>query len=220
MNKQFIEISEKINALSFRERLMVIVTVVVLFGFIWWNLFALPLLDKTKRLHKKTKALETEIITINATAAAIRKRIEDGVFKTKQQKLTLLKQELRKVNELLEGKPEALIEPAEMFELMQQLIFAESKLKLTGMKRKEVKSIFSSGGSESNPEQQPEIYRHVLQMSFEGKFESILKYIQKLESLEWKLIWDQITLKTNEYPVIAVDIEISTLSDNKSWVGF
>ncbi len=123
MNKQFIETAEKINALSFRERLMVIVTIVVFFFFFWWNLFALPLLDKTKRLQKKTKALETDIITINATAAAIRKRIEDGVFKAKQQKLTLLKQELRKVNELLEGKTEALIEPAEMFELMQQLIF-------------------------------------------------------------------------------------------------
>ena len=217
MNKQFAEISGKINALSFRERLMVIVTIVVLFGFIWWNLFAFPILDKTKGLHKQTKALKTEIITINATTAAIKKRIEGGVFKAKQQKLTLLKQELRKINELLESKTEALIDPAEMFELMQQLIFAESKLKLTGMKRKKVESIFSV--DDSDTEQQPQIYRHVLQMSFEGKFENILKYVQKLESLEWKLIWDQITLKTNEYPVISVDIEISTLSDNENWVG-
>jgi len=216
MNKQFLEVTEKINALSLRERSIIILTIIILSGFVWWNAFALPMLEKTKKLNQQSKSLGTEILTINATTTAIQKRIADGVFKTKQQKLTQLKLELKKINKLLEAKTQALIEPEEMFDLMQQLIFAESRLKLITMKRKQVETVFSDHMDE-NP--QPVIYRHVMQMSFEGKFEHILKYIQKLEFLKWRLIWDEITLKTSEYPIITVNIEISTLSDNEYWVG-
>ncbi|MCK5662608.1 MAG: hypothetical protein KAI17_03930 [Thiotrichaceae bacterium] len=216
MNKQLLEIAEKINALSLRERSIIILTVVILLGFVWWNTFALSMLEKTKKLNQQSKNLETEIIAINTTASAIQNRIANGALKEKQQRLAQLKQELKKINELLEAKTQSLIEPDEMFDLMQQLIFSESRLKLLSMKRKQVEAVFSKHMDE-NP--QPVIYRHVMQMSFEGKFEDILKYIKKLELLKWKLIWDRINLKTSEYPIIIVNIEISTLSDTKYWVG-
>ncbi|MCP4077969.1 MAG: hypothetical protein GY744_17500 [Gammaproteobacteria bacterium] len=220
MNKQLTEVAKKINALSLRERSIIILTVVILSGFVWWNLFAMPMLEKTKKLNQQSKSLETEILTINATTTAIQKRITDGVYKTGQQKLAQLKLELKKINDLLEAKTQALIEPEEMFDLMQQLIFAESRLKLITMKRKQVETVFSDRMDKDKDEDpQPVIYRHVMQMSFEGKFEHILKYIQKLEFLKWRLIWDEITLKTSEYPIITVNIEISTLSDNEYWVG-
>lgn len=216
MNKQFEEISGKINALSIRERSMLLVTFITLLGFLWWNFFALPLKSKTRGLDKQNKSLAIEIQTLDATTKSIQKRMSEGVHKSGQLKLDLLKQELHKVIAILEQKTLELIEPDEMFELMQQMIFAESKLKLTGMKRKLVKPVFSNDESD---EGQPEIYRHVMQLSFEGSYKDILSYTEKLEDLEWKLIWDQISLTTTEYPVIRADIEISTLSDNKHWVG-
>ncbi len=216
MNKQLLEIAEKINALSLRERSIIILTVVILLGFVWWNTFALSMLEKTKKLNQQSKNLETEIIAINTTASAIQNRIANGALKEKQQRLAQLKQELKKINELLEAKTQSLIDPDEMFDLMQQLIFSESRLKLLSMKRKQVEAVFSKHMDE-NP--QPVIYRHVMQMSFEGKFEDILRYIKKLELLKWKLIWDRINLKTSDYPIITVNIEISTLSDTKYWVG-
>lgn len=216
MNNKILEAAEKINALSLRERLMVFVTIIVLTGFAWWNLYALPVSNQSKELDRQNGTLEIEIQTLNATSAAIQKRIKEGVHKTKQQKLTLLRNELRKVKELLNKKTQALIEPNEMFDLMQQLLFAESRLKLTGMKRKSVEPVFKNEQSETA---QPQVYRHVLQASFEGKYNHILKYIQKMENLQWMLIWDRITLETTEYPLIGVTIEISTLSDNRNWVG-
>jgi len=216
MNKQLLEITEKINALSLRERSIIILTIVILLGFVWWNYFALPMQEKTKQLNQQSKSLEIEIVTINATVKAIQKRMANGVFKARQQKLAQLKLELKRINALLEAKTQALIEPEEMFDLMQQLIFAESRLKLITMKRKQVEAVFSDH-MEENP--QPVIYRHVMQVSFEGKFEHILKYIQKLEFLKWRLIWERISLKSSEYPIITVNIEISTLSDNEYWVG-
>ena len=216
MNKQFEDISTKINALSIRERLMVLVTIIVLLCYVWWSFFASPRQLKTSELTKQNKSLVIEIQTLDATIESIRKRINEGVHKARELRLTQLKQDLIKVKAVLKQKTFELIEPDEMFELMQQLIFSESKLKLTGMKRKLVKPVFSH---DETDEDQPEIYRHVMQVKLEGRYKDILSYTKKLEELEWKLIWDRISLNATDYPVVRAEIEISTLSNNKYWVG-
>lgn len=216
MNKQMAEYSDKINALSMRERLLILTSVVAVLFFLWWHFYAQSLSVKTKNLKNQNITLEQEIKTLQLTTQAIDQRIKVGVNEAKNKQLESLKDELSRVNLLLKQKTLELIEPDEMFQLMQQLIFADSKLKLTGLKRKQVKPAFSVEEKDSD---QPEIYRHVMQVKFEGSYQNVLSYIDRMEDIEWKLIWDSITLKTADYPVIEVEIDISTLSDNEHWVG-
>lgn len=216
MNKQMAEYADKINALSMRERLLILSSVVAVLFFLWWHFYAQPLSVKTKNLKNQNITLEQEIKTLQLTTQAIDQRIKVGVNEAKNKQLESLKDELSRVNLLLKQKTLELIEPDEMFQLMQQLIFADSKLKLTGLKRKQVKPAFSVEEKDSD---QPEIYRHVMQVKFEGSYQNVLSYIGRMEDIEWKLIWDSITLKTADYPVIEVEIDISTLSDNEHWVG-
>jgi hypothetical protein len=216
MNKQLTIYTTKLHAMTLRERQLITISIVAVFIFLFWNFFAEPIRLKTDNLKDQNANLEREIKTLLMTSESISRGINQGVNNTKQQQLQLLNQDLVKVNTLLKQMTLELIEPDEMFELMQQLIFAESKLKLTGLKRKQVLPAFSVKDKSTD---QPEIYRHVMQMSFEGSYENILNYIVNLEQTEWKLIWDSITLKTADYPMIKVDIKISTLSDGKHWVG-
>jgi len=216
MNKQLAEYAEKIHAMTLRGRLLIIVSVVALLIFLWWNFYAGLLLSKKEVINGQNDTLKQDIQTLTITSDSISKRINQGVNKTKQKQLHLLTQELSTVNDILNQMTLELIEPNEMFELMQQLIFADSKLKLTGLKRKQVTPAFTV---EQQEKDKPEIFRHVMQMKFEGSYQDILNYIVRLEETEWKLIWDSITLKTADYPVIKVDIEISTLSGHKHWVG-
>jgi len=71
-----------------------------------------------------------------------------------------------------------LIDPEQMLQLMTELIYRKSNLKLLSLKRREVKPAITL------TEQQQEetgIYRHVLEVRFSGKYTDILKYIQTLE---------------------------------------
>ncbi len=216
MNKIYTDYSEKLNNVSVRERALILVTVIVLLGFIWWNFFVAELMSNTDTLIKNNRALKQEIHSLKITADTINQRINQGVNKTKQQQLALLIEELGTVKKILKEMTLELIEPDEMFSLMQQLIFADSNLKLTGLKRKQVLPAFSVS---EETEDQPEIYRHVMHINLEGTYKDILSYIERLEDTEWKLLWDRISLKTQNYPVVKVDIEISTLSGEKHWIG-
>lgn len=216
MNEQLLKIEALINALSLRERALVIITVLSLTGFAWWHFMAEPLMIEIDLIAQQNVQLEAKVKVAQTTASAITTRIQQGVHKDKDARLKSLRAELSKVNAALKEKTLELIGPDQMFELMLQLITADSKLKLTGLKRNELKSVFIANKEDGA---QPEIYRHIMRIDFEGKYQDILSYISRLEGLEWKLIWDKITLKTETYPVIQVTIEISTLSDSKHWVG-
>lgn len=207
---------EKINALAVRERVLAFSSVVVVIVFAWWHFHFESMIADKLALDEQSASLAQEIETMNVTTKAIEKRIDGGVHKAKQTQLIALRQELDRIELMLQEKTLELVEPDEMFSLMQELLFAESKLELTELKRKQVTPAFSMEVSEVG---QPQIYRHVLNIRFEGSFRNILTYLNRLEELDWKLMWDRINLKTHEYPVIQADIEISTLSDSKHWVG-
>ncbi len=59
----------------------------------------------------------------------------------------------------------------------------------------------------------------MLEIALSGKYLDILQYVRSLEALDWKLLWDEIELESEEYPAVTVKVVISTLSTRKEWVG-
>ena len=100
---------------------------------------------------------------------------------------------------------------------MNELIYQDSRLQLLSLKRLEVKPAIPVADDEDV--QGSGIYRHVLEMQFEGSYLDILKYMQTLEALDWKLLWDEIEILRNDHPKATVKVVISTLSTRKEWVG-
>ncbi|UCH41818.1 MAG: hypothetical protein JSU67_09200 [Gammaproteobacteria bacterium] len=96
-------------------------------------------------------------------------------------------EELAAVEEQLRVTTIGLIDTEKMFQLMNELIYREAKLKLISLKRREVRSAFPPAYPEQ-PEENAGIYRHVLELKFAGKNLDILKYMQSMEALDWKLL--------------------------------
>ncbi|MFV2031315.1 MAG: hypothetical protein ACC663_02360 [Gammaproteobacteria bacterium] len=216
MNNPFKPGAEKYNALSLRERVLICFTVLVAIGFGWWQLYASPVMDQNSSLARENSRLSSEVEMTRAAIRDIRVRIAAGVNLEKDLKLAQLRRELEDVQERLRLKTIELIDPEQMLQLMTELIYRKSNLKLLSLKRREVKPAITL------TEQQQEetgIYRHVLEVRFSGKYTDILKYIQTLEALDWKLIWDDIEIISQEYPQVTVRVVISTLSTKKEWVG-
>ncbi len=208
--------AQKYNALSLRERALIGVVVLVGIGFSWWSIYADPTLQKIQFQNDENQKISKEVSVTLATIRDIRKRMAEGVNTKKEQRLAQLKQELKLVEDRLRLKTIELIDPEDMFQLMSRLIYRESNLKLLSLKRRKVKpAITVSEGQKDDVG----IYRHELEVKFSGRFTDILNYMQSMEALDWKLIWDEIEIASSDYPVITVKLVISTLSTRKEWVG-
>jgi len=193
--------AQNFNALTLRERVLFVFTILVSVSVVWWFFYVEPMQLKTISLVKENNRISNEIVITRKTINDIRSRVAQGVDQDKTRKLAQLELALEAVDERLRLKTVELIDPEQMFQLMTRLVYKESKLKLLSLKRREVKQAITP--SNNQPDEYG-IYRHVLEVKFSGKFPDILKYMQSLENLDWKLIWDEIEIVTDEYPRITM----------------
>ncbi len=208
--------SDRFNRHSLRERGLIGLTLLVAVVFLWWNYHAAPTTADIERQQTENKRIAREVNSTRAVVADIRRRIAAGVHQEKQAQLVKLGEELDAVEERLRVETIELIDPEKMFRLMNQLVYPESRLSLLSLKRREVRPAFEIDEDEA---QEPGIYRHVLEIALSGKYLDILQYMRSLEALDWKLLWDEIELESEEYPAVTVKVVISTLSTRKEWVG-
>jgi MSHA biogenesis protein MshJ len=62
-------------------------------------------------------------------------------------------------------------------------------------------------------------YVHPIELVIDGSYGDVLAYIRSLEALPWRLRWTVLELKTLQYPVNRVRIELSTLGMEPTWLG-
>lgn len=209
-------VAQNFNVLTLRERCLFVITVIVSISVVWWYFYVEPIQTKTQFLIEENNRISRDVQITRNAISDIRNKIAAGVNQDKTQRLAQLELALEAVEERLRLKTIELIDPDKMFQLMTRLVYRESRLKLLSLKRREVKPALAPS---EEKQEEATIYRHVLEVKFSGKFQDILKYMQTLENLDWKLIWDEIEIITDEYPLITVKVVISTLSTRKEWVG-
>ncbi len=65
----------------------------------------------------------------------------------------------------------------------------------------------------------PEVYKHGLEIVFQGDYNSTLSYLQKLEQLPWKFYWEEVVYEVLDYPKAQIMVRIHTLSLDKGWIS-
>lgn len=216
MNNRWQQYARRFDAQTMRERGLIALTLLSLLVFTWWFYFAQPMMASIEQQEADNARIATEVNRTRAVVADIRQRIAAGVHQEKETRLAKLRDELAAVEDRLRVETIELIDPEKMFHLINQLVYPESGLKFLSLKRREVRPAFELGEEDA---QGPGIYRHVLEIALSGRFNDILNYVQALEGLDWKLLWDEIELISGEYPAVTVKVAISTLSTRKEWVG-
>lgn len=213
--KQF---ADRFNAQTIRERGLIAFSLIVAIAFLWWNYHAAPMMSAIEKRSGENARISGEIQNTRAIIGEIRQRIASGVHQEKEVQLARLIEQLAEVERQLHVTTIELVDPEKMFQLINQLIYRESKLQLISLKRREVRAAIPPSDPE-NSEDDAGIYRHVLELQFAGSYPDILRYMQSMEALDWKLLWDEIEIVSGEYPKINVRVAMSTLSTRKEWVG-
>ncbi len=210
--------AEKFDAQTLRERLLIALSLLAVIAFLWWLYYAEPALQKIDTLQAENLRVGTEVDNTRVLIAQIRQRIRSGVHLEKEAQLARLIEDLSELENRLRVTTIELIDPENMFRLMNRLVYRDSPLKLLSLQRREVKPAIPTADPADSGEE-PAIFRHVLEIEFAGQYLDILDYMRLMEKLDWKLLWDEIEINSDEYPRMTVKLVISTLSTRKEWVG-
>ncbi|OMH39526.1 hypothetical protein [Motiliproteus sp. MSK22-1] len=215
----------KFDALSVRERVLILVTVVVailLPVFIY-------LIEPTQ---KKQIVLTTQVAKLKAANANKALDIQTlSMAKTTdpneaiRTQLKLREQQLAALNETLKKRSGRLVSASEMLTQLEQVLSDYRGLRLVAVDKAEPQRFMIDSDSKDQEQGadmvsiETGLYRHDMKLVVEGGFFDVLSYLQALEQLPQGFFWDSIDYQVEEYPKAQVSLKVHTLSTEQGWLG-
>ncbi len=227
MKARLAALTVSVNALSLRERVILLGVCLVVVFTLWFTLLFDPLYQRATtaseeglRLSAQSQELEARLITLRARAKAdpnapIRERI------------AALQGDVAEVDARLKEKTLELISPAQMAQVLEDMLAGKKGLTLIGMHSEPPRiaqglideDLIEPPGQAGVPEDLPKVYEHGLVVELQGPYLDVLGYVQSLEALPWRLFWDDLRIETENYPRARIRLRLHTLSLREGWIG-
>jgi len=213
MKDKWIEVSEKLNALTTRERGIIFVTLLVAVYMAFQSLVFDPLMAERSRLIKLEADITKQIDRVRVEIAEVIAASTFDPNKATRDKIAKAEQKAEQYQQEIQSITDKLIEPAQMSDVLASLLNKESGLRLTSVRNltAEPVRIGSAAGAE--------LYQHRIQLELEGKYDQVSKYLAQVEALPEKVFWKNLAFQMDNYPVGRLSLEVYTLSTSKDLIG-
>lgn len=203
-----------INQLQLRERQLITITssVIILAGFlvaVWQPLYASWL-----ESGKKLQSTNEQIVETGKLIEEIKTASERDANKPYRQKVDILKTSIEKQQKKIESITAALINPKHMNNVFSTLL-QNSELEINKVNNEEAEAVDIKGQAESANL----LFKHGLSLEMKGTFNNSLKYLQRVESQDWNLYWDELEFTTKSYPQGVLVLNVHTLSTSDHVLG-
>ncbi|MEX2517389.1 MAG: hypothetical protein WD572_10885 [Gammaproteobacteria bacterium] len=228
---------EKIDALSIRERGMILLAVLAVIIFLWDSLLMAPIDVQQRSINSQ---LEVKRAQNSAVSIQIQQKIAEQSAdpnKENREKLVELRAQLAALASEVQDTATDMIEPAKMPDVLRTVINQISNLTLTELSGLGVSPLITAadaGGTDSDstdadtaatPQPLPETgselataFKHGMQIQVRGNYLTMLEYLRRLEAEEWHFLWDSFELQVGEYPDADSTLTIYTLSLTRDWI--
>jgi MSHA biogenesis protein MshJ len=213
LKKQFQGFANRIDAMSLRERALIFITLLVALYFLAVNVLFGPLNAEKDRLQQQVnlKRQEVQVLELQVQALVGSGEHPDAA---KRKKLEALQENLKTMDTELVRITSGLVPPKEMARLIEQML-----LKNRGLQVMKVESLPATPLLDASASAGTLVYKHGMNIEVKGGYLDILRYLQSLEALPWKVFWGKVSLKTEKHPDSHVSLLIYTLSTHEAWIG-
>jgi MSHA biogenesis protein MshJ len=200
----------RFEGMSIRERMLVAGASLAAIVMIWMVAFLDP-------MTAKQQAFDIELVSLQKSISDATQAMTSDPVLLAQQQEDKLKRELAAVNAQLASTSAGLIPPERMVQVIRDVLARQPGVTLISLHNAPVTTLVlptpDTAASSAGP------YVHPIEIVVEGSYLDVLAYLHALENLEWRFYWRLLELKSTEYPVNRVRIELSTLSLDKDWIG-
>ncbi len=229
MSKQLSLLQNMINNLSTRERGLVLLGVLSIIYILWDTFLITPIQGTTQNLLSQRASIQEQMVSLET-----RRILANGLLNNSKRKIILgdistIEKKIKnfdgKILERLQGR----VAPHYMANMLNDVLQNNQNLELISISNMPAVPFVSptdkdkkSGGDEKLETTDARligIFMHSLELQLEGSYLEVLSYLRALESLEWKIFWDQVNLEVMQYPKVKVHIKVHTFSLKDGWLS-
>jgi len=202
-------LAKKYEALSLRERALVVLAVLALVIAIWDTYLMEP-------LRRTRVGLEAELASASSFGVTASNVDLSDPRQVSIKRAGELQTQLANLDTQLKTSARGFVSADRMIEVLHDVLDRQGRLDLVSIRNLPVTSLVPP--DEANAAPQPP-YVHSIELVVDGQYSDVLDYLGQLEALPWKFRWTSLDLSTAGYPRNRVRIELSTLSLDSTWLG-
>jgi len=200
--------------LSVREQRMLRLTLmVVIAAVVLWTL-ALPVWGRIEQVQQLHEHSEKEAARLQTQLKAITDSHKNDPNQAVRNELAKLSAQQAVLDERINTLTRALVSPAQMISLLGDMLAQNQDLKTLSLQTLPPVRVDLGEGYDD-----VQLYRHSLQLTMEASYPALVAYLQRLDTLPWRLGWDSLQFDIKNYPRGEVTIQVSTLSRRQEVLG-
>ncbi|RMG51380.1 MAG: hypothetical protein D6717_12950, partial [Gammaproteobacteria bacterium] len=199
-----------------------------------WDAFWFsPLQKDNQRLQGSLQTLQQQATALEQSVQIMQARLARDPNAEVRARIARLQAEQEQLDGRLAGLRLALIPPREMPLLLRDIMAREPKLELIGLESQPVEVALRAPPEVDEQaaealvdapkaEGEPLVFRHPVELRFDGSFPQALAYVERLEALDWRFYWQALELETDPergWPRTHVRLRLFTLSVEEGLIG-
>ncbi len=221
MPEQISKIVAKVDELSLRERALVFLAAAAVVVALINSLFLEPLLQRQKGLSAQVVQQQEKLKAVQAQLSALLEAKQADAHSPQRERIRQLRQQIAEGDAYLQGRRDKLVPPEKMAALLEQVFNRNGRLQLVSMATLPVAQFI-----EPSPEvagspaaaQEPQMYKHGVQITVRGSYADLLQYLTALEKLPTRMFWGEAKMHVVQYPTTELTLTLYTLSLDKTWL--
>lgn len=207
---------DRVDSLSLRERVLVLVGLLALIGVLWDGLLMRPLERSGQRLEPEIAGLRSEIARINASIEELAGKGSLNPDQVLKEQLTQTRTGIADLDKQLGGLTQGLIAPEEMIEVLKTVIARTPPLRIVGLRTLNAEPLAALMPGEVLPSQ---VYRHGVELELEGGYLDLVEFLRAFDTMPWRFYWHELELDVTAHPLLRVRLTVHTLGREEAWIG-
>ena len=218
---------KRINALSLKERALLVTSVLVVTLYIWNQAFLNPLETRRKALLSERESVSQELSRFDALTSAWTTAAEFDPDAENKQRIAELSTQLATLSSAIEERAGRMVPPAQVPEALRQVLSELDDLHFESLEGLPPRPVITDTGAltpgptgrASTLNGTYSAYRHGFRIRFTGSYRAITSYAQALEKLPYGFFWDELSLDASEFPQLRGSLVVYTVSLDRGWIG-
>ncbi len=229
--QQWQNLAERVDAMSLRERALIFLAAALVLVTLVNTLLIDPLLSRQRMLSQQIVQAQTQTNILQAQIQAMvtaQNADPDAALRARMQQL---QQELASADTTLLDFQSGLVPPRQMPAMLKDILLRNRALRLVSLKTLPPQNLAAAAQTAAaqtspgqtapgqNPAQQAAMFRHGVEITVEGSYADLLRYLTAMESSPWRMFWGKADLKADSYPKATLTLTLYTLSLDKAWLA-
>jgi MSHA biogenesis protein MshJ len=214
---------QRFDALARRERLLVITAAAAACVMAADAMWLTPAFKAWTAAHQREAALPGALAK---TAAEAQRHAEVALAQQRQwqAELAQLRHRLQDGEAAMREIEANLVGPDRMLSLLEQMLEGHGQLRVREMKSLPRADLVAEAASTvpapagSAATARPALYRHGIELTLEGSFIDLVRYLEALENMPQRLLWGAMRLKVEQHPKALLTLRVYTLSVDRHWL--